>query len=153
MARVSTGSEEPDALGRPVGPERGADDPFLRDGSPEAAVVGRPTVVAHHEVVTGGNRDLARGVTAVRARARADERLLLELAVEHHAAVADLEVVARARDYALDEVDVGALARRLQADLTRRGWAAAAHVLLLRTGRRVEHHNVADVGVREALAD
>src|SRR6058998_1851244 len=97
IARVSTGSEEPDALGRPVGPEGGADDPLLRDGSPESAVVGRPTIVAHHEVVTGGNRDLAREVTAVRTCTGPDERLLLQLAVEDHAAVADLQMVARPR--------------------------------------------------------
>src|SRR5215213_2032916 len=118
MARVSTGSEHSDALGRPVGPEGGTDDPFLRNWSPEAAVVRRPTVVAHHEVVTGGNRDLARVVAAVVARAGADEGLLLALAVEDHVPVADLQAVAGPGDDALDEVDVvGTLGRLLQADL------------------------------------
>src|SRR5687767_10302593 len=98
MARVSTGSEQSDALGRPVGAEGGADDPVLWDRSPEAAVVRRPTVVAHHEVVTGGNPHLARVVAAVLAGAGPDERLLLALAVEDHAAPADLEAVARSRD-------------------------------------------------------
>ena len=59
-------------FGRPVGPEGGADDPLARDGSPVPAVVGRPTIVAHHEVVIGRNRDLAREVAlAGPARGRA----------------------------------------------------------------------------------
>ena len=63
--------EEPDPLGRPVGGEGFADDPFLGDGSPEPAVVGRATVVAHHEVVTGGNWSPRRGSCSPRRRRRA----------------------------------------------------------------------------------
>src|ERR1700754_1548057 len=47
----------PDALRRPVREERDADDPFVWDRAPEAAVVGLSTVVAHHEVVAGRNGD------------------------------------------------------------------------------------------------
>src|SRR5690242_17292433 len=47
----AAGSEDADAVGRPVGEEGLADDPGAWDGSPEAAVVAVPTVVAHHEVV------------------------------------------------------------------------------------------------------
>src|SRR4051795_3271517 len=43
--------EEADALGRPVGRDRAADDPFARDRAPEAAVVGVATGVAHSETV------------------------------------------------------------------------------------------------------
>ena len=53
-ARPSRRSEDPDPVGRPVGGEGPADDPGGRDRSPEPAVVGFPTVVAHHEPVAGG---------------------------------------------------------------------------------------------------
>src|SRR5215207_11695479 len=68
IARVSL--EEADPLGRPVGGEGAADDPVARDGSPEAAVVGSATIVAHHEVVIGGNRDGLREVAALAVPAR-----------------------------------------------------------------------------------
>src|SRR5215210_9456531 len=152
MARVSTGSEEADALGRPIGRERGADDPLLRDRPPEPAVVRRATIVAHHEVVTGRNRDLARVVAAVTPLTGPDERLLLALAVENHASVADLEAIAGAGDDALDEVDRRLVGRRLQTDLPvrRRG---AAHVVLLGPGGRVKDDDVPHVRVGEARAD
>src|SRR5579862_8084040 len=50
-------SEEADAVRWPVGEEGDADDPFVRDRSPEAAVIGGSTVVAHHEVIAGRNLD------------------------------------------------------------------------------------------------
>src|SRR4051794_19642217 len=153
MARVSTPSEEPDALWRPVGAEGGADDPLARDGSPVAAVVRRPTIVAHHEVVTGRNRHLAREVALPGpAAAGPDEGLLLALAVEDHVPVDDAQTVAGAGHDTLDEVHVGPLRGRLQAHLARRR-LLAAHVVLLGAGRRVEDDHVAHVRVREARAD
>src|SRR6185436_15897622 len=113
----ATSSEETDALGRPVGGEGLPDDPLLGNWSPEPAVVGRATVVAHHEPVPGGNRHGLGQVAALAATARLGERLLLELAVEHHVAVADRDLVARARHHALDEVHVRARLGLLQADL------------------------------------
>ena len=67
----SRGLEEPDAVGRPVGEEGLADDPVARDRAPEAAVVARPTVVAHHEVVVGRDRDRLGQVAAAAAATRA----------------------------------------------------------------------------------
>src|SRR4051812_41007566 len=96
--------EEPDALRRPVGREGLPDDPLLGDWSPEPAVVRGATVVAHHEVVPGRNRDLGREVAAVAAAAGPCERLLLEFPVEHDVAVLDLDPVPRAGHDALDEV-------------------------------------------------
>ena len=58
--RRSRALEEADPVGRPVGGERCSDDPCSGDRSPEPAVVGEVTVVAHHEVVTGRNLDRRR---------------------------------------------------------------------------------------------
>src|SRR6478672_10432284 len=150
---AATSSEEADALGRPVGGEGLPDDPLLGDGAPEPAVVGRATVVAHHEPVTGGNRHGLGQVAALAAAARLGERLLLELAVEHDVPVADRDLVARACDDALDEVHVRARLRLLQADLAGRRLAAAALVALLGAGGRVEDHDVADRGIAEVRPD
>src|SRR5215204_973169 len=113
IARVSL--EEPDPLGGPVGGEGSADDPVARDGSPEAAVVGSATIVAHHEVVIGGNRDRLGEVAALAVPARDRVVVRLELAVEGDVALVDREPVARAGDDALDEVDVGLLLAGLEA--------------------------------------
>ena len=56
--------------------------------------------------------------------------------------------VARAGDDALDEVDVGALVASACADLAGGRLAAAALVVLLGAGRRVEDDDVADVAGR-----
>src|SRR5919204_3294774 len=65
--------EDADPVRWPVGEEGLADDPAPGDRAPEAAVVARPPVVAHHEVVVGGDRDRLRQVAAVPPRARLDE--------------------------------------------------------------------------------
>src|SRR4051812_45345575 len=49
--------ERADALRRPVGEERSADDPLLGDGAPDSAVIAVPTVVAHHKKVVRRNLD------------------------------------------------------------------------------------------------
>ena len=49
---ASSGLEDSDSLGRPAA-RKLTDDPFLRDGTPEAAVT-RPTIVAHHKKCPGG---------------------------------------------------------------------------------------------------
>src|SRR5215207_1769439 len=145
--------EEPDPLGRPVGGEGFADDPLSGNGTPEPAVVGAATVVAHHEVVVGRNADLAREIAGLTTAAGLDELLLLALAVEDHVPAADGEPVPRSGHHALDEVDVRPLLRRLRADLARRRRAAAALVGLLRPRGRVEDDDVTDRGVAEARAD
>src|SRR5829696_1530922 len=150
---AGAGSEEADALGWPVGGEGAADDPGARNRSPEAAVVGSPTVVAHHEVVVGGNGDRARKAAVLSPAAGPDEVLHLTLPVEDHVAVLDRQPVARSGHDALDEVDVGLLLRRPRADLALGRRAAAAGVVALRPGGRVEDDHVADVGVAEAVAD
>src|SRR5947209_4217087 len=57
--------ERPDTARRPVGEERPADDPFLRDRSPVAAIVALPTVVAHHKKAARRNLDGLREVAEV----------------------------------------------------------------------------------------
>ena len=47
---------------RPIGGEGRSDDPRFGDRSPEPAVVGLPTVVTHHEPVSGRNLDRERQV-------------------------------------------------------------------------------------------
>ena len=68
--------EEADALGRPVGREGAADDPFARDRAPEAAVVGLATVVAHHEPVVGRDGDRGCEVAAAAVAGLAACRLM-----------------------------------------------------------------------------
>ena len=104
--------EEADPVGRPVGEEGAADDPARGDWSPEAAVVGFATVVAHHEPVAGRNLDRRREVAHDADLLRAgfdvgvalpfEGRLALRLAVD--VAFADVDFVARAGDDPLDEV-------------------------------------------------
>src|SRR3954470_7857967 len=57
--------ERADTAPRPVGEERLSDDPLLRDGSPVAAIVALPTVVAHHKKVARRNLDGLRQVAEV----------------------------------------------------------------------------------------
>src|SRR4051794_38614088 len=153
-ARVS-GSEEPDAAGRPVGCEGAADDGATGNGAPESTVVGLPTIVAHHEPVSGRNRD-RRGHRASPVRVVVtrvgDVRVLLALAVADHVAVDDPDDVAGAGDDALDEIDLRLALGRLVA----RGVLVAALVAArvgLRPDGRVEDDDVADLRVAEAVAD
>src|SRR4051812_4915533 len=143
--------EETDPLRRPVGGEGAADDPLTGNGTPEPAVVGLPTVVAHHEPVVGRNRDLGREVAPRAALAGPREVVLLLLAVHVRMAVADVDPVARAGDDALDEVHVGLLVGRQVARGARLAVAVAARVGV-RPRRRVEHDDLADVRVVEAVA-
>src|SRR5215210_2529188 len=145
--------EEPDPLGRPVGGEGFADDPLSWNGSPEPAVVGAATVVAHHEVVVGRNLDLAREIAGLTTAAGLRERLLLALAVEDHVTPADGDPIPGPGYDALDEVHVRPLLGRLGADLARRRRSAAALVGLLGPGGRVEDDDVTHRGVAEARAD
>src|SRR3954463_1488621 len=155
-ARVSVSrSEEPDAAGRPVGCEGAADDGAAGNGAPESAVVGLATVVAHHEPVSGRNRDgrghRASPVRVVVTRVR-DVRVLLALAVADDVAVDDADDVAGAGDDALDEVHLRLARRRLVA----RGVLVAALVAAgigLGADGRVEDDDVADLRVAEAVAD
>src|ERR1039457_1030482 len=109
---AGTDLEDPDPVGGPVGGESPSDDPSGGDWSPEPAVVGFPTVVPHHEPVTGGNPD-RRGEVAVRIRAAGPYvGVLLPHTVASHVSFDDRDHVARARDDALDEVRAGFLRLR-----------------------------------------
>src|SRR5206468_3653673 len=81
--------KQPEALRRPVGREGPADDPLLGHRAPEAGVVRRAAVVAHHEPHPLRDRDLALQRAVVAGRARADVAVLLALAVADHVAVED----------------------------------------------------------------
>lgn len=96
------GSECAEAIWRPVGKERCADDPGLWDGPPVAAVVGFITVVAHHVVVAPWDRDRLWERAADRVGARLDVGPGLSAAVPIDAATVDLQGVAEQADHALD---------------------------------------------------
>src|SRR6476659_6877603 len=147
--------EEADALGRPVGRERPTDDPFARDRTPEAAVVGLATVVAHHEPVIGGDGDrgceVAPPATAALAGA-VDVAVALPLAVAVDVAALDVDRVPWSGDHALDEVHAGLGPGRLVARLALTALAVAARVAVGPLGR-VEDDHVADPRVGETVAD
>src|SRR3954454_12936853 len=109
--------QQADALRRPVRGKGVADDPVARDGAPEAAVVRRAAVVAHHEVVVLRDRDRRREVALRAAATGSDERLRLALAIADDVPVLDRERVAWAGDDALDEVHVGLPGGRLRTRL------------------------------------
>src|SRR5205085_2989740 len=81
--------EEADAVRRPVREERDADDPFVWDRAPEAAVVRGTTVVPHHEVVAGRNNDRLPEIAGAVAGTGGDIRVLLTHAVANHVSVHD----------------------------------------------------------------
>src|SRR6202012_5880309 len=56
-ADIRRGLEEANAIGRPVGEERLADQPFLGHRAPVAAVERVRAIVAHHVVVAHRYRD------------------------------------------------------------------------------------------------
>src|SRR5919206_3533654 len=155
FGRAAAGSEEADAVRRPVGGEGAADDPRSGHGPPEPAVIGLATVVAHHEPMPGRNPDRRRQVAPaakVPLAGRADVRVLLAPAVADHVAVDDLDRVARPRDDALDEVHAVAPRRRPVAGLVLAEARVAAGVRLV-ADRRVEDDHLAHVGRAEAVAD
>src|ERR1035438_601064 len=94
--------EKADSVRRPIGEERSADDPRLRDRAPVPAVLGVGTVVAHHVVVAARDRDRGRE-TARPALAGNDVGILLLDAVAEHVTVADRDPVAGQPDDPLDE--------------------------------------------------
>src|SRR4029077_875131 len=105
LRRCDFGLEGAEAVGGPVGGKGLADDPASRYGSPETAVVARPTVVAHHEVVIGWNGDRFRHIAVAGAAAGVDVGLVGLLdAVDDRVPFADRELVAGAGDDSLDEV-------------------------------------------------
>src|SRR5207248_6648370 len=95
--------EEPDPVGRPIGEEGDPDDPFVRDRAPEAAVVGRSTVVAHHEVIAGRNHDRLREIAVTARYTRRGIRVLFRHPVADHVSVDDPNTIAGAGDDPLDE--------------------------------------------------
>src|SRR3954453_7780824 len=104
-----------DALWRPVREEGSADDPLLGDGSPDTAVGGVATVVAHHKKVSWRNRDFARLVTRFARSVRTNEGLVLPFAVDVDPLLPHREVVSGHPADALDEVRVRPFLGRLLA--------------------------------------
>src|SRR5208282_6927432 len=113
--------ERADAVGRPVREEGISDDPVSGHRSPEPAVVGFATVVAHHEPVPGRYHDRLREIALGARAAFADVGVLLahEFAVPRDAVVdvafLDVHFFARPGDDALDEVDARLLRHGLRA--------------------------------------
>src|SRR4051812_33008226 len=146
--------ERADALRRPVGEEGMTDDPLLGDRPPVAAIVALPTVVAHHKKVARRNRDGLRQIAQVVAsRALVDVGLVQRLAVDVRVVVADVELVARKADHALDEVAVGALVGRLRAGVAVLGLARDAALVRIGARRRLEDDDVPARGVAEVGPD
>src|SRR5204863_8371495 len=110
---------------------------------PEATVLRRAAVVAHHEVVVLRDPELARQRALVARPARPDVAVLLALAVADDVAADDLDAVARDAHDALDEVHVGAVARGQRARLVLRLGRAA--LVGVRAARRVEDEDVSDL--------
>src|SRR4051794_32722749 len=136
--------EGADSARRPVGEERVADDPLLGDGSPVAAIVALPTVVAHHKKVARRNLDGFRQIAEfVAARALVQVLLLDLLAVHVGAVVPDRDRVAGEADHPLDEVVLRALGGRLRARVPVRGLARYAALVAVGARRRLEHDDVA----------
>src|SRR3954471_24131177 len=97
--------EGADSARGPVGEEGLADDPLLGDGSPVAAIVALPTVVAHHKKVPRRNLDgFLQIAEFVAACSLVDVRLVERLAVDVGAIAIHVERVARQAYDALDEV-------------------------------------------------
>src|SRR4029077_9093936 len=143
--------EGADAVGWPVGGKGLADDPFLGDGSPEAAVVTCATVVAHHEVVVGRDLDRLRHVAGGGAAAGDDVRLVGLLdAVDDGVAILDRERVARPGDDPLDEVLLRLAFGRLRARFARFRLDAAFGAVV-GAGGWVEDDDVAERGIVQVV--
>src|SRR5215207_2776610 len=109
--RLARCLEDPESVGGPVCGEGFADDPVTWDGSPEAAVVARAAIVAHHEEMIRRNGYRIRQIALSAGRAGDGEVLIRGLPVDHRMPVLNGHGVARPRDYPLDEVDIGLLGR------------------------------------------
>jgi len=147
--------EEADPFDRPVGEEGLPDDPFSRDGSPEAAVVALPTIVAHHKKVIWRNFERRRKRALADGSAGPCEGLLLDLAVYHGMAVANGNGIPWKRHYSLDEIDIGALLGRARTRLTGFGAGHPAFALATAHGTRggMKDHDVPTAGVGEPVVD
>src|SRR5436190_16308581 len=93
----------------PVGQERLADHPLLRDRPPFAAVRALAAVVSHHEEVALGDLDRSRQLADPAVATRADEGLLLLVTVEVDPAGPDRQAIAADGYDPLDEVRIRAL--------------------------------------------
>src|SRR5437764_5169727 len=96
--------ERPEAVRRPVAREGAADHPRDRDRSPEAAVVGLATVVAHHEHIAVRDDDRVGEVAVRPAAARRRVGIVLAPAVADRVPVDHRDAVAAHTHDALDEV-------------------------------------------------
>src|SRR5205814_8256877 len=117
--------EEADSIRRPVGKERLADEPALRHGAKEAAVLTVTPVVAHHEVHPLRDRDRLGEVAAAAAIAGVDEALVGLDTVHDRLPVDDPQTIPRAGDDPLDEVGARLLRGGFGAGRVRRGARAA----------------------------
>src|SRR3954452_4678654 len=152
--------ERADAAWGPVGEEGASDDPFLRNGTPVAAIVALSTVVAHHKKVVRRNLDrLPQIAEFIARRALRDERLLLlderpgSALGEVDVVVLDLDPIARERDDALDEVVVRLVGRRLLAGPAVGRLARDAALLAVGALRRLEDDDVAAARISEVRAE
>src|SRR4051794_7277394 len=145
----------PEPFRRPVGEEGSADDPVLLDRAPDAAVGGVPTVVAHHKKLAPRDRDGLRQVARFARFVRTNKWLLLlvepsVLAFEEDAASLHVELVAPDADDALDEIGVRTLVDRLPTRSVVYLHGALDLRVVIGALRRLEHDDVAAVGVAEA---
>src|SRR4051812_41335451 len=144
------GLEDPDALDGPVREEGLSDEPVFGHGSPEPAVVTRPTIVAHHKKVARRNFDRPREVAAAGC-ARVDVVGMLLLPVHDRVAVSDGDRVSGKGDDPLDEVHVGFLLHRARADLVLT--MAGPALVALSPFRRVEDDHITPAGVADLVVD
>src|ERR687896_2753455 len=143
--------ERSDLAGRPVGREGLADHPVVRDGPPFAAVRAGAAVVAHHEVVTVGDRDLLGQVAGGAAVVHARVGLLQGPAVDVDTPAAHIQPVAAHAHDSLDEV-------RVRAAVGRTGAGGALRVLDatgvgVSTGGGLEHEHAAPLVVAGILGE
>src|ERR671915_227219 len=143
--------ESSDLPRRPVRRERLADHPVLRHRPPLAAVRARAAVVAHHEEVAVGDRDLLRQVADRAAVVQPRVGLALPPAVDVDAPAAHGQPVAANAHHPLDEVGVRLPVRRPGARRALRVLDAAG--VVLGAGGRLEDEDGAAVVVAEVLRE